>query len=313
MTMRKVSLVGITLALSAAFLWGTAGTAQSFVQGATAPYWIGAFRLLVACLFFHLLFFYRGASRQSLKINERQQSENSSNRSRRYWRYITIAGICMGLYNLTFFAGIKATGIAIGTATTIGSAPIWAGLMQAILLKKSPSLLWWLGTFCATAGGTWMVLSQSSSWQINAGGLLICLSAGFCYALYTLMSKKLVSIDSPLTITKHTFSIAIFIAVPIAWILAGTPTVSWVSIAVIFYLGLLTTGVAYLLYTQALKHISAPTGVALGLIEPIVAFFLAIVVAHENVNMFAIVGLCLILAGLWLVLKSEGRVSKKPN
>ncbi|MBC8652946.1 DMT family transporter, partial [Providencia vermicola] len=97
------------------------------------------------------------------------------------------------------------------------------------------------------------------------------------------------------------------IAVPIAWVLAGTPTVGWVSIAVIFYLGLLTTGVAYLLYTQALKHISAPTGVALGLIEPIVAFFLAIVVAHENVNMLAVIGLCLILAGLWLVLKSEGQ------
>ncbi len=157
-------------------------------------------------------------------------------------------------------------------------------------------------------GHGWFFLKVAVGKSIR--GLLICLSAGFCYALYTLMSKKLVSIDSPLTITKHTFSIAIFIAVPIAWILAGTPTVSWVSIAVIFYLGLLTTGVAYLLYTQALKHISAPTGVALGLIEPIVAFFLAIVVAHENVNMFAIVGLCLILAGLWLVLKSEGRASK---
>lgn len=307
MTMKKISLVGITLALCAAFLWGTAGTAQSFVQGATAPYWIGAFRLLVACFFFHVLFFYRRANQQLPKANEPQEEDGSSKEATAYWLYIAIAGICMGLYNLTFFAGIKATGIAIGTATTIGSAPIWAGLMQAVILKKSPSLLWWLGTFCATAGGTWMVLSQSSSWQINMGGLLICLSAGFCYALYTLMSKKLVSIDSPLTITKHTFSIAIFIALPIAWVLAGTPTVSWVSIAVIFYLGLLTTGVAYLLYTQALKHISAPTGVALGLIEPIVAFFLAIVVAHENVNRLAVIGLCLILAGLWLVLKSEGQ------
>ncbi|MGG4608391.1 DMT family transporter [Providencia sp. Me31A] len=306
MMMKKISLVGITLALCAAFLWGTAGTAQSFVQGATAPYWIGAFRLLVACFFFHVLFFYRRVSQQLPNINKQQVSELSTVATT-YWLHIVVAGICMGLYNLTFFAGIKTTGIAIGTATTIGSAPIWAGLMQAVILKKPPSLHWWLGTFCATAGGTWMVLSQSSRWQINTKGLLICLSAGFCYALYTLMSKKLVSIASPLIITKHTFSVAIFIAVPIAWILAGTPTVSWVSVAVILYLGLLTTGVAYLLYTQALKHISAPTGVALGLIEPIVAFFLAIVVAHENVNMLALVGLCLILAGLWLVLKSEGQ------
>lgn len=307
MTMKKVSLVGISLALCAAFLWGTAGTAQSFVQGATAPYWIGAFRLIVACLFFHLLFFYRTAKHARAQHKNLQNPPEQLPDSTHYWLYIAIAGICMGLYNLTFFAGIKATGIAIGTATTIGSAPIWAGLMQAIVLKRSPSMLWWIGTCCATAGGTWMVLSQSQSWEINTGGLLICLSAGFCYALYTLMSKRLVSIASPLTITKHTFSVAIFVAAPIAWVLAGMPTVSWVSIAVILYLGLFTTGVAYLLYTQALKYISAPTGVALGLIEPIVAFFLAIVVAHENVNMLAVIGLCLILAGLGLVLRSEGQ------
>ncbi|EBU8976120.1 EamA family transporter, partial [Salmonella enterica subsp. enterica serovar Java] len=76
------------------------------------------------------------------------------------------------------------------------------------------------------------------------------------------------------------------------------------------YLGLLTTGIAYLLFTQALRHISASTGVALGLIEPIVAFILAIVVAHEAVNRFAVIGLCLILAGLWLVLRSEGQQNR---
>ncbi|WP_058913368.1 DMT family transporter [Entomohabitans teleogrylli] len=302
--MKKISVVGIVLALCAAFLWGTAGTAQSFARGATSPYWIGAFRLMVACLFFHLLFFWRTyASAKTAPARDAGQPLGRNG----YWCFIAIAGVCMGLYNLAFFAGIQATGIAIGTATTIGSAPIWAGLMQAIGMKKPPCGLWWLGTLCATAGGTWMVLSQSDSWQINTAGLLICLSAGFCYALYTLVSKRLVSVASPLTITRHTFSTAIFIATPLAWALAGTPTLTPASIGVILYLGLLTTGVAYLLYTQALKHISAPTGVALGLIEPIVAFVLAIVVAHEAVNLLAIIGLCLILAGLWLVLHSEGR------
>ncbi|MBC8652944.1 EamA family transporter [Providencia vermicola] len=108
--MKKISLVGITLALCAAFLWGTAGTAQSFVQGATAPYWIGAFRLLVACLFFHLLFFYRITNRQALKVNEQQQTDNSAKKSMIYWRYITIAGICMGLYNLTFLQVLRRLG-----------------------------------------------------------------------------------------------------------------------------------------------------------------------------------------------------------
>lgn len=305
--MKKLSIIGVILTLCAAFLWGTAGTAQSFALGATSPYWIGALRLVVACLFFHALFFYRNARKKEAPVTQSNEIQQTSSNQSVYWFCIAVTGICMGLYNLTFFAGIKATGIAIGTATTIGSAPIWAGIMQAIGMRKSPSGLWWLGTLCATAGGTWMVLSQSTSWHIDPAGLIICLSAGFCYALYTLVSKRLVKIASPLTITKHTFSVAIFIAVPVAWFITGLPTLTSNSILVILYLGILTTGVAYLLYTQALKYISAATGVALGLIEPIVAFVLAITVAHEAVNMWAMVGLCLILAGLWLVLRSEGQ------
>jgi DME family drug/metabolite transporter len=305
--MRKLSIIGVILTLCAAFLWGTAGTAQSFVRGATSPYWIGALRLIVACFFFHTLLLYRRRYTQKQPSDQRDKILETPSNASVYWLSIAVTGICMGLYNLAFFAGIKATGIAIGTATTIGSAPIWAGVMQAIMMKKSPARLWWLGTLCATVGGTWMVLTQNASWHVDPLGLLICLSAGFCYALYTLVSKRLVTTAAPLIITTHTFSVAVLVAAPLAWFLAGTPTISAASVAVILYLGIFTTGVAYLLYTQALKHISAATGVALGLIEPIVAFALAVTVAGESVNRLAIVGLCLILAGLWLVLRSEGQ------
>lgn len=303
--MKNLSIIGVLLALGAAFLWGTAGTAQSFTDGTLSPFWIGALRLVLACTFFHSLFFYVNAHNR--KPNLKEASSLSGDLRKNYWLCITIAGVCMGLYNLTFFAGVKATGIAVGTATTIGSAPIWAGILQAISMRKPPSKVWWMGTLCATFGGFWMVLSQSSSWHIDVVGLMICLTAGFCYALYSLMSKKLVNIASPLTITKQTFTISLFIALPVALLIGGKPNITLPNALVIIYLGLFTTGVAYLLYTKALKHISAPTGVALALIEPIVAFVLAIVVAKELVSEWAFFGLIFILAGLWLVLRSEGK------
>lgn len=150
-----------------------------------------------------------------------------------------------------------------------------------------------------------MVLTQSASWLIDPVGLATCLGAGFCYALYTLLSKRLVTIASPLTITKHTFAIAMLIAVPVAWGMAGMPILALPTWWIIAYLGICTTGVAYLLFTSALKHISAGTCVALGLFEPIVAFALAITVAREPISLLSFVGLCLILAGLWLVLRAE--------
>ncbi len=300
--MKKFSLIGVLLTLSAAFLWGTVGTAQSLAPGSASPCWLGALRLVLACLFFQLLFAYRQAKNTATTSTEGQQVAAQRHL---YWGFVVGAGVCMGLYNLAFFAGVKATGIAVGTATTIGSAPIWAGLLEAVWLRKSPSALWWGGVLCATSGGIWMVLSQSASWVINPVGLMTCLGAGFCYALYTLLSKRLVAIASPLTITKHTFAIAMLIAVPVAWGMAGTPSLALPTWLIIAYLGICTTGIAYLLFTLALKHMSAATCVALGLFEPIVAFALAIMVAREPISMLAFGGLCLILAGLWLVLRGE--------
>ena len=46
--MNRQSFAGILLILSAAMLWGTTGTAQSFTPLTLSSYWVGSLRLLVA-------------------------------------------------------------------------------------------------------------------------------------------------------------------------------------------------------------------------------------------------------------------------
>jgi drug/metabolite transporter, DME family len=48
------------------------------------------------------------------------------------------------------------------------------------------------------------------------------------------------------------------------------------------YVGVVTAGVSYLLFSHALRHISAGTAVTLALGEPVVAFALAVVVVGEH-------------------------------
>lgn len=71
------------------------------------------------------------------------------------------------------------------------------------------------------------------------------------------------------------------------------------------YLGLVTTGGAYLLFTTGLKGIRASTGVALSLVEPVTAFLLAVTVAGEAVTFTGVLALAGILAGLAIVLKAD--------
>ena len=289
------------MALAAAALWGTTGTAQNLAPGLTSPYWVGALRLAVASVFFSGFLWFSEKRRLS-----------AFRLPRSTWSRVAVAGLCVAAYNLTFFAGIKATGVAVGTAVAIGSGPIWAGALQSLFFRQTPTRVWWTGTILAVIGGCLMVMPATRSGGsggpgIDMFGIALCLAAGLSYASYTLISQRLVSEAPPPTVTLWVFTAAAAIAVPAAlWVsgpFASTPS-GWVVVA---YLGVVSTGVAYLLFSYALQRISGATGVTLALAEPVTAFALAVLVLREQPTTMAFAGLAFVLAGLVLVVWIEAR------
>lgn len=292
--MRNAPLIGACLTLAAAALWGTTGTAQSLAPAQTSPYWVGALRLVVASLFFAA---YVGAPTRA--------RATPAAWPRSAWPPTIAAGACVAAYNLTFFAGVKATGVALGTALAIGSGPVWAGVLQAVFLRKRPAPAWWLGTALAVAGGCLMLPAGGGAQRADGVGVALCLGAGLAYASYTLISQGLVSRVSPADLTLRTFSVAAVVAVPAAWLVAGAFTAAPAGWWVVGYLGVFATGVSYLLFSHALRHISGATAVTLAMGEPVTAFVLAIAVVGEHPAPRAFGGLALVVAGLVIVVWVE--------
>jgi len=292
--MKSSTLPGITMALAAAVLWGTTGTAQTFVADQSSPYWIGAWRLLIASVFFAM-------------VAGRSMSAQTLAWLRTAWPWVLGGGVAMAAYNLCFFAGVKAAGVATGTAVAIGSGPIWVGLLQGWLTRQTPRPVWWLGTTLAVVGIGLMFSGARHTASFSATGYVLCLAAGLAYASFTLLSKHLVGVTTPAMATFSVFTLAALIALPIAALdsdpFAAT-TASWLLVS---YLGLAATGIAFLLFSHALRHVAAPTCVTLSLAEPVTAFVLAIVVVGERPDAFAFGGLALVVAGLLLVVWLETR------
>ncbi len=284
-------LRGVGMALLAAALWGTTGTAQSFAPLALSAYWVGALRLCVAAAFFAVLLL-------ALRPSPRQLP----------WRGMALAGACVALYNLCFFAGLRATSVAVGTALAIGSGPVWAGILQAATTGRAPPALWWLGTLLAVAGGALMVFAGSPGGAGLAGsawGIALCLLAGLSYAAYALLNKRLVGQASPALVNACVFGLGAALACPAALALAGPLALRASDWWLLLYLGLVATGLAYWLFSSALAHISGPTGVTLALAEPVTAFALAVLVVGERPSGWAFAGLGLVLAGLGAVVWAE--------
>jgi len=288
-------LQGVLLVLGAGMLWGTTGTAQSFSAASLSPYWVGALRLAVAACFF-LAYAGRvlgpGALRRQLAALD--------------WSPAILAGACMAGYNLSFFAGVKATGVAVGTALALGSGPIWAGLLQ-VAGGARPSRGWWAGTLLAVGGGVLLVLGRGGDVLADPLGIVLCLAAGLSYAVYAILNKRLVHRSEPAVATLGVFATGAVLALPAAWLGVGALAISPSGWLVVGFLGVFATGIAYLLFSTGLRSISAATGVSLALMEPVTAFLLALVVVGERPGALAYAGLAALLAGLAIVIRSETR------
>ncbi len=293
--------VGVLMALLAALLWGTTGTAQSLAPAGLSAYWVGALRLVVAGLFFLLLLRVRGVTWRA-------------SAARLSWPAVLLGGSCMAAYNLAFFAGVKSSGIAVGTAVAIGSGPIWAGLLDTWVSRRAPALPWWCGTVLAVAGGALLVGVAEGGLQVRPQGIALCLAAGFSYAAYVLVNKRLVNQAAPAVATCAVFGTAALIAAPLALLIAGPLHLGSTGAggtAVLLYLGVVATGVSYLLFSHAQRHIAASTAVTLALGEPITAFVLAIMVVGEQPRPSAFAGLLMVLAGLAVVIWTELRAARR--
>lgn len=286
---------GVLLILLAAMLWGTTGTAQSFAPLGMSAYWVGALRLLMAGLFFVALAFWLA-----------RRSRPSAHRPLDMPRLLLCA-LCMAVYNMAFFAGLQRTGIGLGTAVALGSSPIWAGLLQALWQRKWPRGLWWLGTLIGVLGGFVMALGTAASMAVSPSGLALCLLSGLAYGAYAVMSQPLVMQSGVTRVNAWVFGVAALMALPCAAALGEWPQTDARAWAVVTYLGLVATGVAYLLFSSGLRTVSAATSVALTKFEPITAFVLSIVVVGETPSWLSAAGLALVLLGLWLVVHSEMR------
>lgn len=291
---RPLPWQGIALVIAAAMLWGTTGTAQSLAPPQLSSFWIGALRLLVASGFFAVVLLAR--DRTALRRPAMAAWP---------WRGIAAAAACMTVYNLAFFAGVRASGVAVGTAIALGSGPVWAGLMQAVISRRPPGRAWWAGTLLAVAGGVLMIASGGGDGALSPAGVAACLTAGLAYASYALLNKGLVAAAPVVPVTSAVFVLAAALAVPLAWAMAGVPALRASDLAIVGWLGIMSTGVAYLLLSHALRTVSSATAVTLALAEPVTAFALAMLVVGERPGALAIAGLCTVLAGLAVVIRTE--------
>ncbi|HUW77520.1 MAG TPA: EamA family transporter [Candidatus Nanopelagicaceae bacterium] len=273
------------LVIFSGICFGTTGTAQALGPKGASSLTIGAARLLVGSLLLIAIAAFESKP-QKAQIHEVRK---------RAW---LLAGLSMTFYQITFFAGVRATGVAVGTVVALGSAPALTGILSWIFTKHRPTQSWFVATAIAVVGVAIIATAGNES-KANPLGVLLALGAGLSYAIFAIVSKDI--LHSGISTEKAMARIFAIGAVPLLPILFFGDA-RWIfsqrGMVLALWLGLVPTALAYLAYGAGLRHIQANEATTLTLAEPITATILGTLVVHQHPATMAWVGVGLIFVGL---------------
>ncbi|HEU4541414.1 MAG TPA: EamA family transporter [Jiangellaceae bacterium] len=294
-------LGGGTSILLAATLWGTTGTAQSVILDTASPFSIGAARIVIGGLLLLALanFVQRGSGVRHLVASRPDR--------RRVRLLIALGGISVAVYQISFFASVATTGVAVGTVVTIGSGPAFAGLLATALGRRPSSR--WLGATTGAVIGCAALVSGGEAAGVDPLGIVLALVAGFGYATYATIAGYLISSgEDDLAVIASLFVGAGVLLLP--GLIVSSP--GWLldpmGLSVALYLGAVTTTLGYVLYARGLRTTAVPTATTLTMAEPVVAALLGLVVLGERLGTVALAGLGLIGVSLLLLIpRRKGR------
>ena len=279
-----MTIIPYILVLLGAMLWGTTGTAQTFLPDDAHPFLISAGRSAVGG--FSLLVFM--VLLKKIKFSTWP------------WKYTLYAAICISVFQLLFFSSVRLTGVAIASVVAIGSAPVFSGVIEWLFFKQQPTRIWGFSTSFAIVGCLFLFLTKGEV-TIDPIGIGYSLVAGLIFAVYTMTSKKLLEKEDAIAVVAMTFSASAMLLVPFYFLLDTSWLSSPTNIGIIVYLGLATTSLAYVLYGIGLRQIPASSALTLSLAEPTTAALLGVVVVGEVLGMTSWIGIALLLGSIVLL------------
>ena len=272
--------------------WGTSFVATKTVLLEIKPVTVIILRLILASI---LLTIIALSTKRSFSVNLKSHG----------WIFI-LALIA------TFHLWIQVTGLQYTTASNtgwiIGTAPIFMAILGLIFYKEKVTFLQLTGILIAMFG-LLLLIGKGNILNIdlieNKGDLLV-LGSAFTWGVYSMVNKKISLTYSPLMTILYLFLMMAIIIIPFNLnsetfnSVINLSFTGWISI---LFLGLFCSGIAYVIWAQALRDMESAKVGAFLYFEPFVTVIAAWALLNESITLMMILSGLLITFGVFIVNK----------
>ena len=280
-------------ALFAVLVWGTSFIATKIAVGEISPtavvwlrFTIGLPILLVAVVMRKQFAFPKG--------NE--------------WWYFAL----LGFLGITFHQWLQSNGLKTAQASTtawiVATSPVFIAILGWLILKEKLTWLQSSGIALAMLGVIAVVskgeLSNIAIGKFGSYGDFLILISAINWAVFSILSRR--------GLKNHPSTMMTLWIMTIGWLLTSVAFVvnknyidvplldlrGWVAI---IFLGIFTTGLAYITWFDALAQLPAAQTGAFLFVEPLTSMVVAAIVLNEQITLVSVLGGAIILVGIWLV------------
>lgn len=274
-------------ALSAMVLFGTIGL---FVRYINLPSSVIAFvRGLVGMLFLLAVVLVGGnrISRTAIKKN---------------LLWLLLSGSCLGLNWILLFEAYRFTTVATATLCYY-LAPIIVIVLSPFLLKER---LTKRKAFCTLVALIGMVLvsgvvENGLPAPAEARGIFFGIGAAVLYAGIMLLNKRLKDISAyDKTVVQLGVSALILLPYCLFTVELSELSLSPLVLVLLLLVGIVHTGVTYLLYFGSMGHLNAQTVAIISYVDPIVAVLISIFILGEGMRLSGVLGAVLVLGAAFI-------------
>lgn len=238
-------------------------------------------------------------------------SEKSTTKDK--WILLLLGAV--GLYGFMFFylMGLsKTTPVSSSIFTSL--QPIWVFLIMIFFFKEKPTGTKIAGIVIAMAGAMMCILTQKSDDLASDAfiGNMLCLFSSVVYAIYLVMSQRILTEVGAMTMLKYTFTGAAFSSMIVsAFTGFDAPVLSmpfhWLPLAVLMFVLIFPTVVSYLLLPVGLKYLKTTVVAIYGYLILIVATLVSLLLGQDRFSWMQLFAILFICVGVYLVEVAESK------
>ena len=222
----------------------------------------------------------------------------------------------LGIYGFMFFylTGLSKT-TPVSSSIFSSLQPIWVFAIAVLFLGERITKMKIIGILIGLGGALLCISTQKSDDLASDAftGNLLCLLSSMVYAVYLVLSNRLLKSSGTFTLLKYTFTGA---AVSSLTVITGFDApildqpIHWLPLGILLFVLIFPTVVSYMLIPIGLKYLSTTLVAIYGYLILIVATIVSLSIGQDRFSWTQMIAIFAICIGVYLVEIAENKDKK---